>query len=620
MVKPSDSAPPDGTDTEPDEAPTRVEAPTARRRGSGADPEVTADTVPSAEADATDERTPSATSAAAQTPSVVVDDPGVAGVTEERDPEPGTDPPGPGAQTTFASPVDLMRHDEIRRTRLLGVTGVALSGLVALALPFLEINQAMLPVVLVGMAVVIGTNLWLIYLCNDPRRYTTGKVGFIWVAAAFAISFGVLVFGVFSPAPMVLLLGIYFIGLGADFRIALLVYLACSVSVFVASLCFALDLYPDPGFVHASYRPAHERLIAVGLIQVVFLFSFLLARSSHRTTMRSVSEFNQAVRAIAQREALLQEARQDLERALQIGGAGRFTGQTLGSYRLGSVIGRGAMGEVYEASHKDSGDTAAVKLLQPAMLGNPSYVKRFMREVEVASALEVDHVVRVIEVSDPSAPFPYLAMELLQGEDLAQILRVRRKLEQEEVCDLVYQIGRGVHAAGQAGIVHRDLKPQNLFRHWPAGSAPTWKILDFGVSKLADHSGTLTQGNIVGTPVYMAPEQASGQDVDHRADLYALAAIAFRCLTGHLLFRGKDVPSILYRVVYEMPVRPSRLADVPGELDQVLSIALAKDPRNRFDSAEEFAAALAAALRGEIDDALRRRSRSLERDFPWRSD
>jgi serine/threonine-protein kinase len=160
---------------------------------------------------------------------------------------------------------------------------------------------------------------------------------------------------------------------------------------------------------------------------------------------------------------------------------------------------------------------------------------------------------------------------------------------------LLDHVARGLEVARLAGVVHRDLKPHNLFLHQGA----TWKILDFGVSKLVDSDGTLTGEGVVGTPQYMAPEQASGGQVTHLADVYALGAIAYRCLTGRSPFKGKDLAELVYQVVHQPPVRPGLLGKVSTELDDVLAVAMAKDPRRRFPSALSFAQAFSAARRGK---------------------
>ena len=148
-----------------------------------------------------------------------------------------------------------------------------------------------------------------------------------------------------------------------------------------------------------------------------------------------------------------------------------------------------------------------------------------------------------------------------------------------------------------------------------------WKILDFGVSKLVDRGGTLTHGHIVGTPGYMAPEQAVADgSVDQRADLYALGVIAYRVLTGRPAFTGRDVPAILHAVVYDTPPRPSEIAPIPEELDAVLAIAMAKRAADRFEDADQLAAAFAAAAAGTLDRTLRDRADALLRANPWGSE
>jgi serine/threonine-protein kinase len=273
------------------------------------------------------------------------------------------------------------------------------------------------------------------------------------------------------------------------------------------------------------------------------------------------------------------------------------------------------MGEVYEAHAVTDRREAAVKLLHPGTLGEPVHLQRFLREARTAARLDCPHIVRVLEVGTTAGEIPFLAMERLRGTDLAHQLRRQRRLTLPPTKVLVDQLAIGLEAARVAGIVHRDLKPHNVF-HAEDGGLRRWKILDFGVSK-SGGSGTLTQGHVVGTPAYMAPEQARGEDVDHRADVYSLAAIIYRAITGHPVFSGKDVPSTLYEVVYRAATRPSLLAELPADVDRVLAIGLAKDPRDRFAFALELSRWFSAAVAQGLDPDQRRRADELIARQPW---
>jgi serine/threonine-protein kinase len=311
----------------------------------------------------------------------------------------------------------------------------------------------------------------------------------------------------------------------------------------------------------------------------------------------------------------MDELRLDLERALQVGGPGRYTDHVIGDYRLGAVIGRGAMGEVYDAVHLATAEPAAVKLVRRELVTDPTHVARFLREVRASAAIDSPHVVRLLDAADRD--LPYLVMERLHGETLAERLRREPRLPLPEIADLVRHVGAGIDAAGRAGIVHRDIKPQNLFRD---REHRAWKILDFGVATLAlaeDGAPTLTHGGLVGTPSYMAPEQAQGKRLDGRADLYALAAVAYRCTTGRHPFSGSDTPALLYAVVHRMPQRPGEAAELPADLDRWFAIALAKVPADRPATGCELADALDAALAGALDPRLRRRAEALLRKLPW---
>jgi len=347
------------------------------------------------------------------------------------------------------------------------------------------------------------------------------------------------------------------------------------------------------------------------LLQAMYAMCFWLARLTRTSSLKSIEQLQRATRLAAQRDVQLAELRSDLDRALKVGGPGRFSGHIVGGWTLGNVLGRGAMGEVYEATHPDGTD-AAVKLLRRELLADPQHVERFLREVRIASALDSPHVVRVLGASTPEDPIPFLAMERLHGQTLGELVR-KGPVTGVLLRTLVEQVGGVLERARAAGIVHRDLKPHNIF----LSSDHSWKVLDFGVASLGDSTGTLTRGGVIGTPTYMAPEQARGDHVDHAADVYALGAIIYRCLTGRVPFSARDTPALLYAVVHAMPVKPSAISATTPHEEAFLAIAMAKAKSDRFATAGELAAYFATASTGALPDALVRRARSLVREHPW---
>ncbi|HSK01758.1 MAG TPA: serine/threonine-protein kinase, partial [Kofleriaceae bacterium] len=452
--------------------------------------------------------------------------------------------------------------------------------------------------------------LFLLHRARDPRELRRPSTVIGWVLPSICATIAIPYFGSFSPAPAVLVFGVYFIGLGRSGGLAAAVYALCAGVQATVSLLVIFEVTRDTGIMKITGLSVRDQLIGQGLVQVVLLATFLIARMSRRATVAAMAELEGAVRVAAHREALLNEAREELQRALRPG-RGRFTEQALGAYQLGAVIGRGAMGEVYESVDPRTNARVAIKLLAQASLANTNHVLRFLRELRTAAAIDSPHVVKVLEVGE--RPVPYLVMERLEGQTLAEILRARRALSPDEVVELIAQVGAGITAAAAAGVVHRDLKPQNLFRH-----RGTWKILDFGVARAIDSGDTLTAGHVVGTPSYMAPEQASGDPVDHGTDLYALAAIAYRALTGHPPYAAGELAETLYRVVHTRPRRPTELAPhLPAAIDHVLAIGLARRPEDRFRSAAELAAALASALGARLAPELRSRGEALARHGAW---
>lgn len=542
----------------------------------------------------------------------IVDRPAMQSV--ERQPVPAPAAPGTAignSAISINSPLDALVHAEILRTRNFARLSlpVALAGLVAiLALPGERI-----PTILMLTATIIAA-VSLAYFLYRTRGPSFRKMDFdltlAWYVSTVAVCSSVPFFGPYTPVPAVLVFGIYITSMGQRLGVSLAMYLTCAIVQGVTGSLAILGI-ADPGFVKGAWLSVDIRIVCQGLVQVLLLGAFLSARASRRSSLIALGELERAVRSAAQRQALLDEAREQLRRALG-GGYGRFTGQQLGRYRLGDLIGRGGSGEVYE-SVDPTGVRVAVKMLAHASLANPHHVQRFLRELRTGAAIDSPHVVRVFEVGEE--PLPYLVMERLDGRDLAGILRESRVLPLDRVVDLVQQVGAGIEAACAAGIVHRDIKPQNLML---AGT--TWKILDFGVARLADSGESLTAGHIIGTPAYMAPEQARGDTVTYRTDLYALAATAYRAVTGHAVHGSGDSAEVLSRVLHDKPRRPGSLAALPPEIDLVFAIGLAKDPADRFASAAELATAFAAAASSSLDEPTRARGCRLVAHGAWARD
>jgi len=523
----------------------------------------------------------------------------------------------PSHGTTGVLPASALRYAEVQRTRaFIGLTLLATFSMWG-SLPLFSGDptlESILAIVLpAGIVAGAGYYWWI----RDPARYTTRSFTVLALSAVVNVQLSVLYFGIFSAGVMVVVIGLYFFSRLESRYAPWIVYGASSVAQAICAGAIISGAMRDPGFVAHPHLPVTEMVAAQVLVQILYLIAFWMGRSTRASTQEAIEGLERAMRVAARRGALLDEARAELDRALQIGDAGPFTGRVFGGYELGAVIGRGAMGDVYEASHTASGELAAVKLLPTSVLGDSRIIERFMREAKAASALASPHVVRVLAMSSPTDPLPYMVMERLLGHDLAAELRQNNRMALGDVVELVSEVGSVVDLARDKGIVHRDLKPQNIFFDKAHRERGTWKVLDFGVAALSDHSGTLTHGNVVGTPAYMSPEQARSEPVDHRADLHALAAVAYRCITGRPAFSGREVPAVLYEVVHAMPERPSAQGEIHPDVDCVLAIGLAKDREDRFASGRELAEALAAAGRGELSAELRERAAALIERYPW---
>ncbi len=281
----------------------------------------------------------------------------------------------------------------------------------------------------------------------------------------------------------------------------------------------------------------------------------------------------------------------------------------LSTYRLERPLATGGMGSLWVATHAGTGAQVAVKFMDTAQ-ADPTARARFQREAQSLATIHNPHVVTVREYG-VEGEMPFIVMDLLEGEDLGARLRRVGRLSLADASRLLTQIGRGLRAAHAAGIVHRDLKPANVFLAASDGEE-TVKILDFGLAKNATAravgEGTKT-GDLVGSPHFMSPEQIrSPTSIDHRSDLWSLAVIMFRVLTGELPFKGKQVGPVLAQVLTDTIPKATQVApDLPPALDPFFARGLARDPAQRFQSAQEMAHDLAriAASAGHTEPSAR---------------
>jgi serine/threonine-protein kinase len=255
------------------------------------------------------------------------------------------------------------------------------------------------------------------------------------------------------------------------------------------------------------------------------------------------------------------------------------TGRVVGGFRVGALIARGAMGAVHRAED-GRGRPAALKLLSPEHAHDERFRRRFLRESRLAATLAHPNVVRTLAAGEDGGVL-YLALELVDGVDLRELLRRERRLEPERAVSIVRQAAAALDAAHAAGLVHRDVKPGNVL---VAGDRAY--VCDFGLARHVSSVGSLTgDRGFVGTVDYVAPEQVRGEPVDARADVYALGCVLFECLTGARPFERDSELAVVFAHLNEPPPRPTELRPgLPPAWDGVAARALAKEPDARYGS------------------------------------
>ncbi|MBK9035155.1 MAG: serine/threonine protein kinase [Myxococcales bacterium] len=541
------------------------------------------------------------------------------GVVPDVAPEAAPLPDAPSTPSTAALQDDVaavLHGEEVARARGWAAMLLVMAASTLAFTPTLPGDVAAKAPFVATVAGLSALSLWVIYRCRRPLRYTPT----VFRVYAFATALGSIeiihFLGPFSPTPLVVTLGISFFGLGRDRLGALIAPLVAITGYLAVAVLTLTGVLVDHGALTATSGTAAGRVMFTAMVPVVLLVALWMARLARSTLEHALTRAHEAALLANQREAQLVEVKRDLDQVLDggAGAKGRLTGTAAGPWALAEIIGRGAMGEVYAARHRDDARAAAVKVLRELGPEEARLRERFVREGEVVATLRSPHIVRVFDTGVVAA-MPYIAMERLDGEDLARRLRRTPRLERAALITLAREVARGLDVAHAAGVVHRDLKPHNLYWSRAHGA---WKILDFGVASLVGSTGTLTQAAVVGTPGYMAPEQARGHAVDGRADVFALGAVLYRALTGRPAFTGVDTPQLLFAVVFHHPEAPSALVpSLPRAVDAVLAVALAKAATDRFAHATEFAEALTAALHGAAPAPIAARGAALIARHPW---
>lgn len=260
-------------------------------------------------------------------------------------------------------------------------------------------------------------------------------------------------------------------------------------------------------------------------------------------------------------------------------------------------LGAGGMGTVWIANHTKLQTEVVIKFLSEQLTSDQDACERFSREVAATLQVRSPHVVQTLDHGITESGVPYIVMELLEGSDLAKVMRQRKTLRPDEVMHIVEGVASALTKAHDRGIVHRDIKPANIFL-CAATPRPFVKLVDFGIAKrLEDESMTATNA-LLGTPAYMSPEQMGGtRPVDHRTDLWALGVLVYHALTGNPPFRGAHIANIAHAILQEptpklTPLRP----ELPPAIDAWLEKALAREPEYRFQNARDLADSLALAL------------------------
>lgn len=273
-----------------------------------------------------------------------------------------------------------------------------------------------------------------------------------------------------------------------------------------------------------------------------------------------------------------------------------------GHYQIISRIGEGGVGVVYKARHMLLNRIVALKLLSPELRMDSKALMRFQQEARAVTSLHHPNIVKTHEFGISEDGSPFLTMEFVEGETLADLIKRDGKQTVQRSIEIVTQAGTGLIHAHASNVIHRDIKPENIVLSAPSSDTQTAKILDFGIAKMAREDGQkLTEtGRIFGSPLYMSPEQCHGQKLDNRSDVYSLGCVLYELLTGAPPFRGESVVATLMAHI-QAPVPDIPQDIVPAPINECVHKSLAKDPDKRYATVDQFLAALQAAAEAADD-------------------
>jgi serine/threonine protein kinase len=281
-----------------------------------------------------------------------------------------------------------------------------------------------------------------------------------------------------------------------------------------------------------------------------------------------------------------------------------------GRYQVIGLLGEGGMGQVYEARHAALDRHFALKVLRRELARDEDLAGRFLQEARATASVHHPHVVEITDFGTLATGVPYFVMELLVGKTLGQVIKSGGPIPARRAVSIIRQVAGALGSAHAAGIVHRDLKPDNVFLVGgvDGGTASDdVRVVDFGAAKIIGSSRVTREGIVFGTPHYMSPEQASGQPVDHRADVYALGVIMYEMFTGRVPFEADTYMGVLTQHMFVQPMRPSLVSPAArglGALEEITLVCLAKKREERYASMEELSAALEEVVRMRSDGGV----------------